>query len=200
MVAKIKIYMEGGGDGKDNKAMLRIGMTKFLEKATASSGRFQVTCCGPRHEALNKFRNALQTNDDVNYIFLLVDSEALVGKSPKEHLKKRDPSWQMDDIDESQIHLMAQVMESWLIADIDALEKYYERNFNRNAIPKNNNVEEINKLEIYKYLEAATKYTTKGKYQKIVHAKAILEFVDPTIVRGKAYHCDRFLLSISKLI
>ena len=195
--------MEGGGKDKNGKAMLREGMTKFLDKATASSGKFQVTCCGSRNEALGMFRTALERpNDNPDYIFLLVDSEALVKdaddrlKSPKQHLQTRDPSWDMQGMKQDQIHLMAQVMESWFIADADALANFYGQNFNRNAIPKNNIVEEIEKLKVETALVEATKNTTKGKYHKILHGAKILAIINPNIVRGKASYCDRFLTAI----
>lgn len=204
MVTKIKIYMEGGGKDKNGKAMLREGMTKFLEKATASSsGRFQVTCCGSRNEALNMFRTALERpNENPDYIFLLVDSEAFVKdaddgfKRPKQHLQTRDPSWDMQSMNEKQIHLMVQVMESWFVADPETLANFYGQNFNRNAIPKNNEVEKIEKLKIETALVEATKNTTKGKYHKIQHGAKILALVNSNIVRNKTSYCDRFLEAI----
>jgi len=203
MVTKIKIYMEGGGKDKNGKAMLREGMTKFLQKATASSGKFQVTCCGSRNEALDMFRTALERpNENSDYIFLLVDSEAFVKdaddgiKRPKQHLQTRDLSWNMQGMNEKQIHLMAQVMESWFIADAEALADFYGQNFNRNAIPKNNEVEEIEKLKIETALVEATKNTTKGKYHKIQHGAKILAIINPNVVRKKASYCERFFYAI----
>ena len=199
--------MEGGGKGKNGKAVIREGMTKFLDKATASSGKFQVTCCGSRNEALGMFRTALERpNDNPDYIFLLVDSEAFVKdaddriKRPKQHLQTRDPSWDMQGMNEEQIHFMAQVMESWFIADVEALSNFYGQNFNRNAIPKNNIVEEIEKLKIEAALEESTKNTTKGKYHKIQHGAKILAIINPKVVRDKASYCDRFFGSVSNLL
>jgi Domain of unknown function (DUF4276) len=204
MVTKIKIYIEGGGKDKDGKARIREGMTKFLEKATSHSGKFQVICCGSRNEALNMFRAALgKPNENPNYIFLLVDSEAFVKdaddgtKRPKQHLQTRDPSWDMQGMNEQKIHLMAQVMESWFIADVDALANFYGQNFNRNAIPPNMNVEEIEKSRIETALVEATKNTTKGKYHKIQHGAKILAIINPTVVRDKASYCQRFFKAIA---
>ncbi len=203
MVTKIKIYMEGGGKDKNGKAMLREGMTKFLQKATASSGKFQVTCCGSRNEALDMFRTALERpNENSRYIFLLVDSEAFVRddvdgiKRPKQHLQTRDPSWNMQGMDEDKIHFMAQVMESWFIADTESLAGFYGQNFNRNAIPRNNNVEEIEKSKIETALVDATKNTTKGKYHKIQHGAKVLAIINPNVFRGKASYCERFLKAL----
>jgi len=199
MVTKVKIYMEGGGDGKNSKAMLREGMSKFL----ANPSKFQVICCGSRNEAFKMFTHAINSQDvNANHIFLLVDSEAFVQdaddsiKRPKQHLRTRDPSWQMHYIPESQIHFMAQVMESWMIADIESLAGFYGQQFNHNAISRNNNVEEINKLQVGIFLEEATRRTQKGKYHKILHGSQILGIINSEVVRQRASYCDRFLRAI----
>ena len=133
---------------------------------------------------------------------MLVDSEAFVKdaddgiKRPKQHLQTRDPSWDMQSMNEKQIHLMVQVMESWFVADPETLANFYGQNFNRNAIPKNNEVEKIEKLKIETALVESTKNTTKGKYHKIQHGAKILAIINPNIVRGKALYCDRFLKAI----
>jgi Domain of unknown function (DUF4276) len=92
---------------------------------------------------------------------------------------------------------MAQVMESWFIADVAALAGFYGQHFNRNAIPQNNNVEEIEKSRIETALVEATKNTTKGKYHKIQHGAKILAIINPTVVRDKASYCDRFFKAIA---
>jgi len=117
-------------------------------------------------------------------------------KRPKQHLQTRDPSWDMQSMNEKHIHLMVQVMESWFVADPETLANFYGQNFNRNAISKNNEVEKIEKLKIETALVEATKNTTKGKYHKIQHGAKILAIINPNIVRGKALYCDRFLKAI----
>jgi hypothetical protein len=140
--------------------------------------------CGKRNDAYEKFKHDLTNHPDAINL-LLVDSEDFVKvSSAKQHLMNRD-SWKLSGIDEDNIHLMVQVMESWLIADIDTLANYYGQGFNRNAIPRNNNVEEISKANIESALNRATQRTQKGRYQKINHAAKILEIIDVSIVRRR---------------
>ena len=58
----VTIYMEGGGDFKDQKAQLRQGMDQFLatlkDKARAQNWKWKLTPCGGRREAYEAFLNA----------------------------------------------------------------------------------------------------------------------------------------------
>ncbi|MBD2480500.1 DUF4276 family protein [Planktothrix sp. FACHB-1365] len=91
-------------------------------------------------------------------------------------------------------------MESWLIADIDTLAKYYGQGFNKTAIPRNNNVEKIPKAAIESALRRATQQTrTKGEYHKINHGPEILARIDVSIVRKKAPYCDRLFHRIADI-
>ncbi|HBW56813.1 MAG TPA: hypothetical protein DEF27_03040 [Oscillatoriales bacterium UBA8482] len=212
-MVEIRIYVEGGGDGQKTKNTFRIGMSQFLQRLTGRS----VICvvCVSRNDACRNFKNALKSHPDAINL-LLVDSEGLVntltidpnadpeekdrvmGLSARQHLINRDP-WEgyLSGIDEHDIHLMVQFMESWLIADIDTLAQIYGQGFNKTAIPRNNNVEEIPKDTIESALNRATERTQKGRYQKIYHAAKILEIIDVSIVRKKAPYCDRLFRRIT---
>ncbi|MGL5131445.1 MAG: DUF4276 family protein [Planktothrix sp.] len=195
-MVEIRIYVEGGGDAKNTKATFRQGMSQFLQRLTEK----RVTCvvCGKRNDAYRDFKNALKTHPDAINL-LLVDSEDFVKvSSAKQHLINRD-SWDLSGIDEDNIHLMVQVMESWLIADINTLANYYGQGFNRTAIPGNNNVEKISKSDIESALKSATKNTIKGKYHKINHGPKIIEMIDVSIVREKAPYCDRLFKKITNI-
>jgi hypothetical protein len=89
-------------------------------------------------------------------------------KRPKQHLQTRDPSWDMQSMNEKHIHLMVQVMESWFVADPETLANFYGQNFNRNAISKNNEVEKIEKLKIETALVEATKNGTGSGWLNLV--------------------------------
>jgi hypothetical protein len=187
-MVKIRIYVEGGGEGKNTKATFRQGMSQFLQNLTGQ----KVDCivCGTRNNAHRSFKNALKSNSDAIHL-LLVDSEDFVRvSSPKQHLIERD-NWDLSDIDEENIHLMVQVMESWLIVDIEALANFYGQKFNRNAIPQPNNIEQIAKPDVESALKNATKFTQKGEYHKINHGPKILATLDVSIVRNKSAYCDR---------
>jgi hypothetical protein len=86
---------------------------------------------------------------------------------------------------------MVQVMESWFLADPEALTRYYREGFAINALKKNPKVEEIPKDDVLKCLKQATRKTKKRAYHKTGHAPGILELLDSNKVRKAAPHCDR---------
>lgn len=114
----IAIYMEGGGDGKENRAALRQGMDTFLqplkEAARNKALPWKLVCCGPRNEAFKRFIDAVNSSADVVNI-LLVDAEGPVNQSARDHLQDRD-GWNLRFIEEYTVHLMVQTMEAWIVA------------------------------------------------------------------------------------
>lgn len=204
MVKEIRIYIEGGGDKKDQKDFIRQGFSKFftplIEKARSNKIRWNIIICGSRNNAFRDFQNALQDYPEA-FNVLLIDAEAPVKKdSPWEHLKLRDNWDKPTGVDDNNCHLMIQTMEAWFIADIETLKKFYGQGFKENAIPENANVETIAKDNLEPTLKTATANTTKGEYHKIKHAYKLLELLDVTKVRQASLYCDRlFKTIISKM-
>jgi hypothetical protein len=85
---------------------------------------------------------------------------------------------------------MAQCMETWLVADLEALEEYYGQKFIRAALPPRQNLEEEPKKRVYAALESATRQTQKGNYGKIKHASQLLARVRQDRARARCSHCD----------
>jgi hypothetical protein len=142
----------------------------------------------------------LATHPDA-FVILLVDSEApVVKQSPWEHLKSRD-NWDAPaGVDETHCYLMVQTMEAWFMADIDTLKKFYGHGFKENAIPKNINVETIEKDLLEPRLKAASRSTSKGEYQKIQHASELLEMLDVDKVRKASSECERLFRTLTELM
>ncbi|HEX9926029.1 MAG TPA: DUF4276 family protein [Anaerolineae bacterium] len=200
MVTEVRIYVEGGGDGKDGKAQVREGFSKFLIdlRNTARSKRikWQIIACGPRNAAFRNFQNALESHPDA-FNVLLVDAENVVTATPFKHLHQQD-GWHMSGIADEQCHLMVQLMESWLIADIETLKRFYGQGFNAKPIPINPNVEDIPKQTVVSALRTATHNTTKGEYHKIRHSPRILAQLDVSKVRNAVPHCDRLFNTLAQ--
>ncbi|WP_066384778.1 MULTISPECIES: DUF4276 family protein [unclassified Anabaena] len=202
MVKEVRIYVEGGGDGKNTKALIRQGLSQFLkplvEVAKSRKIKWSIIMCGTRNHAFRDFKNALKDHPDALNI-LLVDAEAPVNvESPWQHLKSRD-NWDKPlGVDDSQCHLMVQAMEAWFIADIATLTKFYGKGFKENAIPKSSNVEIIAKDNLEPSLKNATCNTTKGEYHKINHASKLLELLDVTTVRQASTKCDRLFTTLQE--
>jgi len=211
-VTEIAVYVEGGGNGKEQKAELRRGFDALFakEKSRASDKRLSLIfiCCGGRQDAYEAFRNALEVKRErINA--LLVDSESAIASVPVDkaqdalirvaHLRQRQGTdmrgkgdgWTLSNDLAARVHLMVQCMEAWIVADPDALHEFYERGFKHESLPKRPNLEEEPKADIYAKLEKATEGTQKGKYGKIKHASKLLETINPEEI---SKHCPRFTI------
>ncbi len=197
---EIRIYIEGGGDGKNSKALLRQGFNQFfrdlVEIARNNQIKWDVVLCGSRNNAFRDFKNAFKTHPNA-FIVLLVDSEAPVSRTPWEHLRVID-NWESPNVDDIHCHLMVQSMEAWFIADVEALKKYYGQRFKENPIFKTQNVEKISKDSLEPSLKIASCNTTKGEYRKIQHAAELLEMIEVAKVRKASAHCDRLFITLTQ--
>lgn len=169
----VTIYMEGGGNSRDTKAALRIGMDSLLGALKQSANKrrlgWKLVCCGGRDETFRRFRNAMRTGSD-GILVLLVDAEGPVEAKPRVHLEVREKGWNLTGVDDGSIHLMVQTMEAWILADVDALNHYYGQGFNTGAVPKAADLEGVAKRDLERSLRRATARTRKGRYRKIAHA------------------------------
>lgn len=203
----MKIYIEGGGDGKDLISECRKGFISFFEKACPGVPHPKFIPCGTRASAYDDFCTAVSKGEKA---LLLVDSEAPVndmhqqgdsaGWRPWLHLQVRD-GWRMPDgACEMDCHLMVQSMESWFIADSAELQAFFGEGFNTNPLPKNiKNIEKIAKDDIYKSIDRAVMHcTTRGKshYSKGDHSFKILLRINPNKVREASPWAERFIHAV----
>lgn len=202
MVKEIRIYIEGGGDDRDTKRQMRQGFSGFLKDLVqivrSKRIKWDIIVCGSRNNAFSSFKNALEDYPDA-FNVLLVDSEGTVKQRPWAHLKSRD-NWDSPSVDDTHCYLMVQAMEAWFIADIDALKKFYGKGFRENSIPRNQNVEKIDKDSLEPSLKQATRHTSKGEYQKIQHASKLLGLLDVAQVRKAAPNCDRLFTTLAHIM
>ena len=84
-------------------------------------------------------------------------------------------------------------MESWFLADRDALASFYGRRFNKNKLPGSANIEEVSKQDIFRALENATRSTQKGKYSKGSHSFDVLGTLNAGCVEDASRYAKRFL-------
>lgn len=198
-VREIRLYVEGGGNQAETRAQFREGMSYFLRSlrdcARRKGIRWNVIACGGRASAYDDFCHALKGHPD-SFNVLVVDAEGIVKDTPWRHLRWPKPLKATDE----QCHLMVQTMESWIVADSDALSTFYAQNFNRNALPRRANIEEADRHALASALDRATNKTKKGTYQKIRHGAELLKRVDPAKVRAASSHCDRLFTTLENLM
>lgn len=204
----VKLYVEGGGDAAALKTACREGFTTFVTKAGLKK-RPRVVACGSRRDAFDSFCTAIANGEDA---ILLVDSEdAVLAQNqqgqpdswlPWAHLNARiGDGWDKPaSVTDAQCHFMAQVMESWFLADRDALKAFFGQGFKENALPAANNaVEGVAKQQAYDALAKAThNCKTKATYGKGEHSFKLLTKIDPAKVTQASPWAKRFIDELRK--
>ena len=173
----ITIYVEGGGDGS-LRVKCRKGFTEFIKRAGFKGRMPKIVACGSRDNAYDKFKTAHENN---KICMLLVDAEDPItdGHKPWQHLEERDGWSKPSNATEEQCHMMVLIMESWFLADKEALQEYYGQDFRANVIPQYDNVEIVSKDDVLDKLRRATRNNkTKGSYNKGSHSFDILAILN----------------------
>lgn len=199
--------------GKETTAGLRAGFVhlfkELYELAESKGIKIRSIMSGSRRDACEDFLISMESYPEA-FNVLLVDSESPVSEThtPWEHLRSRkeDQPWILatQGHDDDCCHLMVQTMEAWFIADIDALSKFYNGGFKedylRQKLENYQNLEQVPKYNITKWLRSATDETSKGKYHKTRHAPKLLELLDVHKVRRAFPSCERLFTTLTKII
>ncbi len=197
----LKLIVEGGGDRKSKylNRECRQAFASFLEKAGLAGRLPSIEAAGGRQQAYDTFKSAHERGDRV--AVLLVDAEAPVTfLDPWTHLNTRDGWTRPSGATNDQCHLMVQVMESWFLADREALANFYRQRFRPHALPGNpRQVEQVSKRDIENGLERATRDTSRGRYHKGQHSFAILASLDPAKVTAASPHARIFVQALLAL-
>jgi hypothetical protein len=202
MVKEIRIYVEGGGRGRAPRSSIRDGLSEFFSPLIRLARDRRITwkmiLSGSRNEAFANFALALSEHPQA-FNVLLVDSECRVARSRWEHLRRQD-GWDIPGLSEDHCHLMVQTIEAWLIADPEALARFYGQGFQQRALPRRQDVEAIAKDDLIRGLDRATARTQKGRYHKISHCAELLSLLDRNRVRARAHHCDLLFTTLEARI
>ena len=200
----VRVYIEGGAEGKIADADFRRGWKKFLNELheLARNNNFnslEIVRGKGRGNAYRRFKK--HKNEHPNDLcVLLVDSETKVpqGSSVWEVVKNREgdkwerPSWAT----ENHLYLMVEFVETWLLTDQEALKAFFKRNFNEKILPTTN-LENRDKSEIEQALKKATQKTSIQYKHGLAHK--ILELVRPSNVKTLT-HGERLFNGLSDLI
>lgn len=200
-----KLFVEGGGNSNLLRTECRKGFSNFLSNAGLKGFMPRIIACGRRQDAFDSFCAAIKNGENA---FLLVDSEDLVKNEyhqelpetwkPFEHLHERDNWDKPEDADEESCHLMMPCMEAWLIADGNALRKFFGGKFNAKPLPaQGTSPEAMTKKNIYDALNRST-LQCKKHYDKGDNSFEILEAVNPIIVTSRCSWAKRFVDTLKK--
>ncbi len=158
-----KIYIEGGGEGEFLDTLFRQAWTRFFNEAGLSGRMPRVVRGQGRNNTFDAFRLAVANPKKDELPLLLVDSEDAVatGHSVWTHLKVRDGWDRPLPASDDQAFLMVQVMETWFLADRDAVVRFFGPKFIGRHIHSWPNLEAVPKKTILGALELATAGCTK---------------------------------------
>jgi hypothetical protein len=185
----VKLYVEGGGAGRELRMECRIGFGKLFSRAGFHGHLPKIVASGSRDEALKRFCTALGSATSNEFVCLLVDSESPIpaNSSPWLLLGSRPPGAEDDNA-----HLMVQCMEAWFLADKEALGRFFGLGFRQSALPNRSDVENIPKRDVFDALKGATSACVpKGQYRKGAHSFEVLAALDPEKVAGASPYARR---------
>lgn len=193
---RIALYVEG--DGKSNSGC-RQGFRRFLDAAGLRDSGVKVFASGPRYEAYQDFVRDL-ANRTSELALLLVDSEGPVkeGHTVWQHLQTGEGSWGTPTGADDQAFLMVQAMETWFLADIESMKRYFGKGFNENPFKKWPSLEAVDKDTVFDTLKQATSGCSK-RYTKGSISFDLLGMIDPSKVRDASPHAKELLDKLAEV-
>ena len=198
-MVSVKIYVEGGGEGKDLKSRCREGFSKLIKKMGFAGRMPRIVACGGRQSAYDMFNIAMKSVGHDEYPILLVDSEdPISSENPWDHLNERDHWDRPADANYDQALMMATCMETWIMADQGSLQKVFGSCLRRGALLPANNLEERSRQELLAALKSATDNCGKNKgYDKGERSFQLLAELNPRLLENLSHFC-RFKETLSR--
>ena len=193
------LYIEGGGEGKDLRTRFREGWKKFFGSAGVG-GRTKIVRGAGRKQTFDRFATAVSDSAPGTVPFLLVDSEGPVAPehSVWQHLHARDGWTRPDGAGDDRAFLMVQIMETWFLADRQALRNYFGAGFDENALMAWPNLEDVPKPTVLEELRDAT-VSCRPRYTKGKVSFELLARIDPARVEAACPHA-RALLNVLRAL
>lgn len=184
-----KLYIEGGGDrSKSLKARFRQGWNRFFERAQVGT-RVKIVRGGGRKETFSRFATAVSEPSSDTLPILVVDSEGPVrpDHSVWQHLTAQDSWSRPDSATLSQAFLMVQFMETWFLADREALQGYFGACFRKQKLKEWPQLEAVPKATVLTALDRATARCS-NRYEKGKVSFELLAKIDPGRITDACPH------------
>jgi len=195
-MVKATIYIEGGAPGPKADAQFREAWRGFFRRAGIQRPPAVVRGRG-RTDTYDDFRNHIGDKTEDSIPLLLVDSEDVVtpGKSCWQHLKERKADgWNRPEgATEDSVFLMICTMETWFLADLDALKVFFHPDLREKHLPpEGTHLESKPKADVIAALDRATA-RCKRPYGKGRLSFELLSTIDPIEVEKRCPAAKRLL-------
>jgi len=201
----VEIFVEGGGESKELRIRCREGFRKLIEKCHFQGRMPKINACGGRGKAFDMFQIA-HTNRE-GYPILLVDSEDPVLGSDVtpdssigwDHLLIRDQWARPIEANNNQAQMMTTCMESWIMADHEALKKFYGSRLHNSALLPVHDLERRLRHDVQERLIHASADCGNGKgYKKGEHSFKLLASLNPDVLGCYLPHFQRFRQTLNE--
>lgn len=164
-MVNVTLYVEGGGDSKEQHVRCREGFRKLIEQAGLRGRLPRIVAGGGRLSTYDKFKTTATASVSIAYPILLVDSEDPVqvqdtapdSSVPWAHLKSRDGLDRPNGAQNDQAQLMVTCMETWVMADREALHAFFGADLHTNALLPQHDLEARTRQDVLQALEHATR-------------------------------------------
>lgn len=183
------LYLEGGGSGPDSKTLqscCRRGFRKLLEKCNFNGPMPRTFASGGRDRVFDDFKTAHKNKEPGQVVAMLIDSEEPMANIEEawKHLqnvgtvtKWKKPKGATDD----QVLFMNTCMETWIVADRDALQAHYGSDLQGSALPSLAALEARSRHDVQDKLTHATR-KSKHAYTKGRRSFEVLEKLSPDVL------------------
>ena len=190
----VKLFVEGGGDSKELHSRCREAFRKLVEKAGLAGRMPRIVACGGRTVAYRDFCIALRTANVTEYPMLLVDSESTVADAPWSHLEGQDRWQRPDTAADDQAQLMVVCMESWVLADRNALKRVFGQGLRVSALLPEEGLENRTKDDVQLSLTNATRDCGRDRcYTKGRRSFQVVGELNPTTLSKYLPHFRRLI-------
>ena len=208
-MVNVKIYVEGGGDSKEQHVRCREGFRKLIEKAGFKGRMPAIVAGGGRGSTYDSFKTATAAGDQAAYPLLLVDSEDPLEDEDRAsdsavawaHLKSRDNWDRPAGVKNDQAQLMVTCMETWIMADREALHTVFGASLRTNALLPQDNLEARTRQDVHNALENATRDCGREKaYRKGSRSFQVLAQLNPETLNRHLSHFQRFITTLNRYL
>ena len=188
----VRVFIEGGSSGRASDRVFKEAWTAFFTAAGLAGRLPRIVRGEGRSATFRKFTTARRRANEV--FLLLVDSEGPVAPdhSAWQHLRNWDNWDQPPGAADDGAYLMVQVMETWFLADREALRGFFGPQLNENHFREWPNLEEVHKDTALNALERAASNCPKP-YSKGKVSFELLGQIDPQRVAVACPHAKELL-------